>query len=49
MLVIHRWFDISAAERDLKYKPIVSFEEGFAETLGWLKKDWLPRYQAKHA
>ncbi|CAM9654196.1 unnamed protein product, partial [Laminaria digitata] len=49
MLVIHRWFDISAAERDLKYKPIVSFEEGFAKTLGWLKKDWLPKYKAKHA
>lgn len=49
MLTIHRWFDISAAERDLKYKPVVTFEEGFSKTLAWLKEDWLPRYQAKHA
>lgn len=46
MLIIHRWFDISAAERDLKYKPIVTFEEGFAKTVDWLKTDWLPRYKA---
>lgn len=49
MITIHRWFDISAAERDLKYSPIVTFEEGFAKTCQWLKEDWLPRYQAKRA
>lgn len=48
MLIIHRWFDISAAERDLKYKPIVTFEDGFAKTLAWLKEDWLPEHKAKH-
>eukprot|EP00752_Nemacystus_decipiens_P007728 g6909.t1 len=48
MLIIHRWFDISAAERDLKYKPIVTFEEGFAKTLEWLKEEWLPKFKAKH-
>ncbi|CAM9896702.1 unnamed protein product [Sphacelaria rigidula] len=49
MLTIHRWFDISAAERDLGYKPIVKFEEGFPKTLEWLKEDWLPKYKAKKA
>ncbi|CAN0200960.1 unnamed protein product [Ectocarpus sp. 6 AP-2014] len=48
MLIIHRWFDISAAERDLKYKPIVTFEEGFSKTIAWLKEDWLPTFKAKH-
>jgi hypothetical protein len=27
MMMIHRYFDISAAERDLKYKPIIAFEQ----------------------
>ncbi|CAM9257829.1 unnamed protein product [Choristocarpus tenellus] len=43
MLIIHRWFDISAAERDLKYKPIITFEEGFPKTTEWLKNTWLPK------
>lgn len=46
MLTIHRWFDISAAERDLKYKPLVRFEDGFAKTKQWLKEEWLPKYKA---
>jgi nucleoside-diphosphate-sugar epimerase len=28
MLTMHRWFDISAAEHDLKYKPVIGFKEG---------------------
>jgi nucleoside-diphosphate-sugar epimerase len=28
MLTMHRWFDISAAEKDLKYKPVIGFKEG---------------------
>lgn len=47
MLLIHRWFDISAAEKDLKYEPIVTFEDGFAETLDWLRENWLPTFKAK--
>lgn len=47
MLIIHRWFDISNAERDLNYAPIVTFEDGFAKTLAWLKEDWLPRFKEK--
>ncbi|CAM9159661.1 unnamed protein product [Ascophyllum nodosum] len=49
MLLIHRWFDISAAERDLKYKPLVTFEDGFAKTLEWLKGNWLPKFEARHS
>lgn len=48
MLIIHRWFDISAAERDLKYKPIVTFADGYSKTIDWLRKDWLPKHKAKH-
>ena len=33
MLIIHRYFDIGAARRDLGYKPIVSFEQGWRETI----------------
>jgi nucleoside-diphosphate-sugar epimerase len=35
MLTIHRWFDISNAERDLGYKPIIKFEEGWKQTISW--------------
>lgn len=31
------WFDISAANRELGYQPIVSMEEGLSETISWLK------------
>jgi hypothetical protein len=27
MLMINRYFDISAAERDLKYKPLIEFDQ----------------------
>lgn len=42
MLVIHRYFDISAAKKDLKYEPLIAFEQGWAETLAWFKTNWLP-------
>ena len=44
MLMIHRWFDISAAERDLGYKPVYTFEEGWEKTLVWFKKNWVPQF-----
>ena len=44
MLVIHRYFDISGAKRDLKYEPIITFEQGWAETIEWFQKNWLPKY-----
>jgi nucleoside-diphosphate-sugar epimerase len=46
MLIIHRYFDISNAKRDLKYVPLISFEDGWAQTIEWFKVHWLPNYQA---
>jgi nucleoside-diphosphate-sugar epimerase len=44
VLTMHRYFTITAAERDLGFKPIVPFEEGWADTLVWFKSHWLPGY-----
>jgi len=41
---MHRWFNISAAETDLGYSPIVSFADGWADTLEWFKVHWLPSF-----
>jgi nucleoside-diphosphate-sugar epimerase len=45
MLVIHRYFDISAAEKDLKYAPLISFTDGWSQTIEWFKSNWLPNYK----
>lgn len=44
MLVIDRNFDISAAMKDLHYKPLIQFKDGWAQTIEWFKLNWLPRY-----
>ena len=44
MLMINRYFDISAAKRDLKYEPVIDFEQGWSSTIDWFKKNWLPKY-----
>ena len=44
VLVMHRWFDIANAERDLKFKPIIAYEEGWTETIAWFREHWLPTY-----
>jgi nucleoside-diphosphate-sugar epimerase len=45
MLTIDRHFDISGAERDLKYTPLVTFDEGWKGTIEWFKANWLPKYK----
>ena len=45
VLTMHRWFDISAAETDLKYKPVIHFRDGWQETLEWFKANWLPNFR----
>lgn len=45
MMTIHRWFDISNAQRDLKYEPIVPFEQAWPETLEWFREHWLPEWE----
>ncbi len=42
MLVIHRNFDISAAKRDLKYEPLIEFDDGWKQTIEWFRLNWLP-------
>jgi len=44
MLTMHRWFDTSAAARDLGYSPIVSYRDGWSDTLQWFKQHWLPTF-----
>jgi nucleoside-diphosphate-sugar epimerase len=44
MLTMHRWFTINKAEEDLGYKPIVSFADGWGDTLVWFKSNWLPSF-----
>lgn len=46
MLVIDRNFDISAAKQDLKYEPLLTFEQGWTQTIEWFQKHWLPKYKA---
>lgn len=33
--VLHSWADVSAAERDLGYRPLVPIREGLARTVAW--------------
>ncbi len=47
MLVIHRYFNISAASRDLNYQPLIEFRDGWSQTIEWFKSNWLPKYKAK--
>mmetsp|Transcript_44123 Transcript_44123/g.106341 ORF Transcript_44123/g.106341 Transcript_44123/m.106341 type:complete len:412 (+) Transcript_44123:131-1366(+) len=45
VLTMHRWFDISAAEKDLDFKPIIDFREGWDETKAVFQKTWLPTFR----
>jgi len=45
VLTMHRWFDIAAAEKDLGFKPIIGFREGWDETIVWFRENWLPTFQ----
>jgi len=47
MLTMHRWFKITAAEQDLKFKPIITYELGWAETITWFRENWLPTFDSK--
>lgn len=44
MLMIHRWFNIDAAKRDLGYEPLISFEQGWADTCTWFATVWEPKH-----
>lgn len=36
-LPIVRWFRITAAQNDLGYEPIVSYKEGWPDTIEWFR------------
>lgn len=42
MLIIDRYFNIDAARNDLKYKPLIEFDEGWKQTIDWFRENWLP-------
>ena len=45
--MINRYFDISAAKKDLKYTPLIEFEKGWSDTIEWFKENWLIKYNEK--
>jgi hypothetical protein len=45
VLTMHRWFIIDNAERDLSYRPIIGFREGWEDTIEWFRVNWLPTFQ----
>lgn len=45
MMTIHRYFSIENAQRDLKYTPVVPFQEGWQTTIEWFKVHWLPKWK----
>jgi nucleoside-diphosphate-sugar epimerase len=49
MLIIHRYFNIKNARRDLQYKPLISFDKGWPDTIEWFRINWLPDYKAMGA
>jgi len=49
MLIIHRYFNIKNARRDLQYKPLISFDKGWSDTIEWFRINWLPNYQKSGA
>ena len=44
VLTMHRWFKIDKAQKELGFEPIVSFSEGWADTLSWFRENWLPGF-----
>eukprot|EP00039_Didymoeca_costata_P000174 m.44461 g.44461 ORF g.44461 m.44461 type:complete len:397 (+) comp10096_c0_seq3:23-1213(+) len=44
VLTMHRWFKITAAERDLHFSPIIRFDEGWEDNTKWFQTHWLPSF-----
>ncbi|CAE7395522.1 3BETAHSD/D1 [Symbiodinium pilosum] len=49
MLTMHRWFRITAAQNDLGYQPVVSYKDGWPDTIEWFRNKWLPTFDPKTA
>lgn len=46
MMTIHRQFNISKARRELGYEPLLTFKDGWSQTLAWFREKWLPRQRS---
>ncbi|KAF0690596.1 Aste57867_18043 [Aphanomyces stellatus] len=46
-MMMHRWFNIDAATKDLGFEPIVPFTTGWLDTHAWFRTHWLPSFQKK--
>lgn len=44
VLTMHRWFNIARAEEHLRFRPIISFDQGWADMAAWFKQHWLPTF-----
>merc|ERR1712039_959718 len=44
MLTMNRWFRFDRPEKDLNYKPIIGFKEGWEDTIEWFRVKWLPDF-----
>lgn len=49
MLIMHRYFSIERAQRDLHYEPVIIFEDAFPATIMWFKQNWLPNFQRQRS
>jgi nucleoside-diphosphate-sugar epimerase len=45
MLMIHRYFSLENAQRDLKYEPLLTSDEAWPKTIEWFKVNWLPEWK----
>jgi nucleoside-diphosphate-sugar epimerase len=45
MLMIHRYFSLDNAQRDLKYEPLLTTDEAWPKTIEWFKINWLPHWK----
>lgn len=43
MLCINRSFSTRNAQRDLLYTPVISFDDGVAQSIAWFRDVWLPK------
>jgi len=48
MLTIHRHFSIENARRDLKYTPLIEFDEAWDSTIEWYRENWLEGWKEKN-
>jgi len=45
MMTMDRWFNTSAAAKDLKYRPILDFKKEWPNTIKWFRENWLPKFK----